>query len=91
MKEKLNEEFIHKLSEKKKEPAWMLEHRLNAYHNFLMQEEPNFGPDIHINFDEIYYLRLSKEQVRLLEWLVKKEMLPDIIIEIFEGYEFEEI
>ena len=44
-----------------------------------------------ITFDESYYLRLSKEQVRLLEWLVKKEMLPDIIIEIFEGYEFEEI
>ena len=44
-----------------------------------------------ITFDESYYLKLSKEQVRLLEWLVKKEMLPDIIIEIFEGYEFEEI
>ena len=44
-----------------------------------------------ITFDESYYLKLSKEQVRLLEWLVKKEMLPDIIIEIFEEYEFEEI
>ena len=44
-----------------------------------------------ITFDESYYLKLSKEQVRLLEWLAKKEMLPDIIIEIFEGYEFEEI
>ena len=32
-----------------------------------------------ITFDESYYLKLSKE------------MLPDIIIEIFEGYEFEEI
>ena len=41
--------------------------------------------------DNSYYLKLSKEQVRLFEWLVKKEMLPDIIIEIFEGYEFEEI
>ena len=44
-----------------------------------------------ITFDESYYLRLSKEQVRLLEWLVKKEMLPDIIIEIYEGYDFEEV
>ena len=44
-----------------------------------------------ITFDESYYLKLSKEQVRLLEWLAKKEMLPDIIIEIFEGCEFEEI
>ena len=44
-----------------------------------------------ITFDESYYLILSKEQVRLLEQLVRKEMLPDIKIEIFEGYEFEEI
>ena len=44
-----------------------------------------------ITFDESYYLKLSKEQVRLLEWLVKKEMLPDISIEIFEGIEFKEV
>ena len=44
-----------------------------------------------ITFDESYYLRLSKEQVRLLDWLVKKEMLPDIIIEIFEEDIFETI
>ena len=44
-----------------------------------------------ITFDESYYLKLSKEQVRLLEWLAEKEMLPDIIIEIFEGYDFKEI
>lgn len=34
MNEKLNEEFIKKLSIKKNEPDWMLEHRLKAYHNF---------------------------------------------------------
>ncbi len=44
-----------------------------------------------ITFDESYYLKLSKEQVRLLEWLAEKEMLPDIRIEIFEGYDFKEI
>ena len=44
-----------------------------------------------VTFDESYYLKLSKEQVRLLEWLLKKEMLPDIKIEVFEEYEFEEI
>ena len=57
MNEKLNEEFIKKLSIKKNEPDWMLEHRLKAYHNFLKQEEPSFGPDIHINFDEICYYK----------------------------------
>ena len=44
-----------------------------------------------ITFDESYYLKLSKEQYRLLEWLGEKEMLPDIKIEVFEDYEFEEI
>ena len=44
-----------------------------------------------ITFDESYYLRLSEEQYRLLEWLGEKEMLPDIKIEVFEEYEFEEI
>ena len=41
--------------------------------------------------DNSYYLKLSEEQYRLLEWLGEKEMLPDIGIEVFEEYEFEEI
>lgn len=62
MKEKLNKEFIINLSKKKQEPSWMLEHRLQSYENFLSQDEPNFGPDIHINFDKIcYYKNKTKE------------------------------
>ena len=62
MKEKLNKEFIINLSKKKQEPAWMLNHRLQSYENFLSQNEPNFGPDIHIDFDEIcYYKDKTKE------------------------------
>lgn len=62
MKEKLNKEFIINLSKKKQEPAWMLNHRLQSYENFLSQDEPNFGPDIHIDFDEIcYYKDKTKE------------------------------
>lgn len=57
MKEKLNEEFITKLSNKKQEPAWMLEHRKKAYQEFLRQPEPNFGPEIKINFEEICYYK----------------------------------
>ena len=44
-----------------------------------------------ISFDQTYYLRLSEEQYRLLEWLGEKEMLPDVKIEMFEDYKFEEI
>ncbi|MDD5835704.1 MAG: Fe-S cluster assembly protein SufB [bacterium] len=57
MKEKLNEEFITKLSNKKQEPSWMLEHRKKAYQEFLRQPEPNFGPEIKINFEEICYYK----------------------------------
>lgn len=41
--------------------------------------------------DESYYLKLSEEQFRLLEWLDKKGILTDVRIEIFEKHEFEEI
>ncbi len=57
MEEKLSKNFIIKLSKKKNEPSWMLEHRLKAYENFLTQKEPNFGPNININFDEICYYK----------------------------------
>jgi len=57
MEERLNEEFIKKLSNKKKEPDWMLKHRLDAYKNFLEQSEPDFGPDIKIDFDKICYYK----------------------------------
>ena len=41
--------------------------------------------------DKSYYLKLSEGQYHLLEWLVKEDMFVDVRIEIFEGYEFEEI
>ena len=41
--------------------------------------------------DNSYYLKLSEEQYRLLEWLVKEDLLVDVRVEIFEGIEFKEI
>lgn len=55
--EKLNEEFIKKLSQKKQEPAWMLEFRLKAYHKFLELSNPTFGPEIDLDFDKILYYK----------------------------------
>lgn len=55
--EKLNEEFIKKLSSKKNEPDWMLNFRLQAYQKFLELENPNFGPNIDIDFDNILYYK----------------------------------
>ena len=41
--------------------------------------------------DNSYYLKLSEEQYRLLEWLVGRDMLANVRVEKFEGYEFEKI
>ena len=41
--------------------------------------------------DNSYYLKLSEEQYRLLEWLVKEAILVDVRVEKFEGIEFKEI
>ena len=55
--EKLNEELIKKISNQKGEPDWMLEFRLNSYKKFLSLDNPNFGPKIDINFDDINYYK----------------------------------
>ena len=41
--------------------------------------------------DKSYYLKLSEEQYNLLEWLINEDILVDVRVEKFEGYEFEEI
>ena len=59
--EKLTEDFIKKISQKKKEPKWMLDFRLRAYHKFLELENPNFGPNIDIDFDKLLYYKSDVE------------------------------
>ena len=59
----LSEEVVRKISETKKEPDWMLEFRLKAYHSFLKQENPKWGPDLSsVTFDEYTYYIKSTEQ-----------------------------
>lgn len=57
----LNEEVIRAISAHKKEPEWMLEYRLKAYHKFLSMPNPNFGPDLsNIDFNDFtYYIKPS--------------------------------
>ena len=55
--EQLNEEFIKKLSTKKKEPEWMLNFRLKAYRKFIELENPSYGPRIDIDFNKILYYK----------------------------------
>ena len=60
----LNEETVRMISKIKNEPEWMLDLRLKAYHSFVEQKNPNWGPDLsQINFDDYtYYIKPSDRQ-----------------------------
>jgi len=63
----LNEEIIKKISERKNEPEWLLEFRLNAYRKWLTMKEPQWG---HLNFkqpdyQDVIYLAIPKKKKEL--------------------------
>ena len=56
----LNEDKIKEISKIKNEPKWMTDFRLKAYETFVKTPNPNFGPELKIDFDRInYYKRVS--------------------------------
>jgi len=52
----LNEEVIRKISQKKKEPKWMLEWRLKAYRYWTKIKEPTWA---HVDYPKIDYQSIS--------------------------------
>jgi Fe-S cluster assembly protein SufB len=58
----LSEEVIRIISEKKKEPEWMLEWRLRAYRNWLKMEEPRWANVKYapIDYQDIIYYSAPK-------------------------------
>ena len=52
----LNEDVIRIISQKKGEPDWFLQFRLNAYRYWLTQEQPTWG---HLRLPEIDYQAIS--------------------------------
>jgi len=64
---RLDENFIINLSKKKNEPAWMLDFRLAAFHKFEELENPDFGPEINIDFDSILYYK-SESDKSVSDW-----------------------
>jgi Fe-S cluster assembly protein SufB len=60
MKEKLTEEFIINLSKKKQEPQWMLDFRLKSFAKFKELDNPTFGPNLDIDYDNILYYKTSQ-------------------------------
>ena len=58
----LNEDIVRFISAKKKEPAWMLEWRLEAYRVWLQMDEPAWAK-VHypkIDFQDLYYYAAPK-------------------------------
>ncbi len=76
----LNEDIVREISRIKKEPEWMLEYRLKAYHYFVNSEMPSFGPNLDcLDFnDYTYYIKPSDKQEN--SW----EEVPDTIKDTFD-------
>ncbi|HXG24809.1 MAG TPA: Fe-S cluster assembly protein SufB [Chthonomonadales bacterium] len=63
----LNEEIIRLISEKKKEPEWLLEWRLKAFRRWQTMEEPKW-PNVHyppIDYQDIIYYAAPKPKKQL--------------------------
>lgn len=59
----LSEQTVRDISTYKKEPKWMLDIRLAAYHVFLSKKMPTWGADLSgINFENITYFASSTEK-----------------------------
>src|ERR1700722_8485801 len=63
----LNEETIRRISDKKNEPAFLLEFRLKAYRKWLEMEEPRWGhfPYPKIDYQAMTYYSAPKKKAKL--------------------------
>ncbi len=57
---KIDKKYVIELSKKKNEPKWMLDFRLNSLKVFNDFENPDFGPELNIDFDKIVYYKDNK-------------------------------
>ena len=61
----LNADIVRFISEKKAEPAWMLEMRLAAYERWLTMEEPDWAKVNYakVDYQDLYYYAAPKKKV----------------------------
>lgn len=78
----LSAELVEVISADKKEPAWMKNHRLQAYAQFLKMPMPAFGPDLSaLVFDEIcFFAKAANHKGGFKNW----EDVPPSIKNTFE-------
>src|SRR3569833_2895886 len=78
----LSEDTVRFISEKKNEPAWMLEWRLEAYRRWLTMEEPTWARVDYpkIDYQDLYYYSAPKPKKQL-------SSIDEIDPEILKTYE----
>lgn len=77
----LSEALIRQISAEKKEPQWMLEHRLKGLQIFLETPMPKWGPDLSaLDFSKICFYARAVEQASAKNW----EDVPEEIKNTFE-------
>lgn len=60
----LSEDTVREISRRKHEPEWMLEIRLNAYHQFKQMALPKFGPDLSkLDLSKLRYFQRPTDHV----------------------------
>ncbi|WP_349603836.1 Fe-S cluster assembly protein SufB [Lactiplantibacillus plantarum] len=71
----LTEATVREISTAKHEPQWMLDYRLNAYHEYLKMPMPKFGPELtKLDLkDMLYYQKMTDKKFR--DW---KEVPADL-------------
>lgn len=60
---KLDEEYVREISHLKGEPTWMTNFRIKSFKKFSESKQPNFGPQINLNFDMINYYKKITDKV----------------------------
>lgn len=77
----LNEDIIRFISQKKEEPAWLLEWRLQAFKFWQKLEEPNWAKLIYekIDYQNLYYYSAPKQKI-------KPQSLDEVDKEILDTY-----
>lgn len=71
----LNEEVIRLISNKKREPEWMLEFRLKAYRHWLTMTQPSWG---HVTLPDINYQEISYYADPMAKKPANKELDPEL-------------
>ena len=77
----LTEEIVRTISEEKKEPKWMLEHRLKSLEVFYSKPMPTWGADLSdLNMDDIIHYLRPDSKIMSDSW----DDIPDYIKSTFD-------